>query len=141
MLGGMAKKEFPFDPLRASRLVGRPSTRSQELSQTEARTAPDTLIQALQQASPHSEPRISKEERADLQAVVLDAIETLQPWEHWLLNALLFERMSLREVEHVLGIPKTTVARKRDRILSKLKHELSVHPLVREYLQDDRPRD
>ena len=134
MLVGMAKKEFPFDPLRASRLV-------RELSQTEARAAPDTLIQALQQASPHSEPRVSKQERADLQEVVLDALETLEPWEHWLLNALLFERMSLRQVEYVLGMPKTTVARKRDRILGKLKHELSIHPSVQEYLRDNRPRD
>lgn len=132
MLGGMAKKEFPYDPLSFG-------GKSKEIS--EHSNTPDTLLQALQQASPHSEPRVSKQERADLQAVVLDAIETLEPWEHWLLNALLFERMSLREVEHVLGIPKTTVARKRDRILNKLKHELSVHPLVREYLQDDRPRD
>ena len=128
----MAKKEFPYDPLSFG---GKPK----EIP--EHSNTPDTLLQALQQASPHSEPRVSKQERADLQAVVLDAIETLEPWEHWLLNALLFERMSLREVEHVLGIPKTTVARKRDRILSKLKYELSVHPLVREYLQDDRPRD
>ena len=130
----MAKKEFPFDPLRASRLV-------RELSETEVRGAPDTLIQALQQASPHSEPRVSKQERADLQEVVLDALETLEPWEHWLLNALLFERMSLRQVEYVLGMPKTTVARKRDRILGKLKHELSIHPSVQEYLRDNRPRD
>ena len=134
MLVGMAKKEFPFDPLRASRLV-------RELSETEVRGAPDTLIQALQQASPHSEPRVSKQERADLQEVVLDALETLEQWEHWLLNALLFERMSLRQVEHVLGMPKTTVARKRDRILGKLKHELSIHPSVQEYLRDNRPRD
>ena len=134
MLVGMAKKEFPFDPLRASRLV-------RELSETEVRGAPDTLIQALQQASPHSEPRVSKQERADLQEVVLDALETLEPWEHWLLNALLFERMSLRQVEYVLGMPKTTVARKRDRILGKLKHELSIHPSVQEYLRDNRPRD
>ena len=134
MLVGMAKKEFPFDPLRASRLV-------RELSETEVRGAPDTLIQALQQARPHSAPRISKQERADLQEVVLDALETLEPWEHWLLNALLFERMSLRQVEYVLGMPKTTVARKRDRILGKLKHELSIHPSVQEYLRDNRPRD
>lgn len=127
----MAKKEFPFDPLAGLR----------GSSQTEVRGAPDTLLQALQQASPHSEPRISKQERADLQEVVLDALETLEPWEHWLLNALLFERMSLRQVEHVLGIPKTTVARKRDRILERLKQELSAHPLVREYLSDDRTRD
>ena len=138
----MAKKEFPFDPLRLA--SSRSRTKNQlvrELSQAETRSAPDTLFQALQQAAPHGEPRISKQERADLQEVVLDALETLEPWEHWLLNALLFERMSLRQVEYVLGIPKTTVARKRDRILEKLKHELSIHPLVQEYLNDNKSRD
>jgi len=127
----MAKREFPFDPLEGLR----------GSSYTEIRGAPDTLLQALQQASPHSEPRISKEERADLQAVVLDALEILEPWEYWLLNALLFERMSLRQVEYVLGMPKTTVARQRDRILEKLKRKLSIHPLVKEYLRDVRPRN
>ena len=127
MLGGMAKKEFPFDPLRASRLV-------RELSETEVRGAPDTLIQALQQASPHSEPRISKEERSALQEIVLDTLETLTQSETWLLNMLLFERMSLRQVERLVGIPKTTVARKRDKILRKLENQLRSHSLVSEYL-------
>ena len=127
MLLSMGKKEFPFDPLRASRLV-------RELSQTEARAAPDTLIQALQQAGPHSEPRISKEERSALQEIVLDTLETLTQSETWLLNMLLFERMSLRQVERLVGIPKTTVARKRDKILRKLRHQLRSHPLVSEYL-------
>ena len=127
MLLSMGKKEFPFDPLRASRLV-------RELSQTETRAAPDTIIQALQQASPHSEPRISKEERSALQEIVLDTLETLTQSETWLLNMLLFERMSLRQVERLVGIPKTTVARKRDKILRKLENQLRSHSLVSEYL-------
>mgnify|MGYP003153501608 FL=1 len=121
----MAKKEFPFDPLKG--LKGS--------SQSEVRGAPDTLIQALQQASPFSEPRLSKEESATRQEVVLNALESLEDWELWLLNAVLFERMSLRQIEYVMGIPKTTVARKRDKILNKLKTCLENDPVIKEYLR------
>ena len=121
----MAKKEFPFDPLKGLR----------GSSQSEVRGAPDTLIQALQQASPFSEPRLSNEESAARQEVVLNALESLEDWELWLLNAVLFERMSLRQIEYVMGIPKTTVARKRDKILNKLKTCLENDPVIKEYLR------
>jgi DNA-directed RNA polymerase specialized sigma subunit len=58
----------------------------------------------------------------------------LEPEEVWLLNALLFERLSLRDVEYVLGIPKTTVARKRDKVLAKLRQTLEDNPYVREHI-------
>ena len=120
----MTKKEFPFDPLKGLRGA----------SYAEIRGAPDTLVQALQQASPFSAPRLSKEESTARHEVVLDALETLEDWELWLLNAVLFERMSLRQIEYVMGIPKTTVARKRDKILDKLKTYLEDHPVIKEYL-------
>ena len=120
----MTNKEFPFDPLEGLRGV----------SHTEIRGAPDTLIQALQQASPFNEPRLSKEESAARQEVVLNALETLEDWELWLLNAVLFERMSLRQIEYVMGIPKTTVARKRDKILEKLRTCLENELVIKEYL-------
>lgn len=91
-------------------------------------------MQALQQAGPHTEPSLSNEERAALQEIVLDTLETLTQSETWLLNMLLFERLSLRQVERLVGIPKTTVARKRDKILRKLEHQLRSHALVSEYL-------
>ena len=65
---------------------------------------------------------------------MLDAFDELGEWEIWLLNALLYERRSLREIERMLDIPKTTVARKRDYILRKLKRKLENPPLVQEYL-------
>ena len=120
----MTKKEFPFDPLKGLRGA----------SYAEIRGAPATLVQALQQASAFSEPRLSKEESTARHEVVLDALETLEDWELWLLNAVLFERMSLRQIEYVMGIPKTTVARKRDKILDKLKTYLEDHPVIKEYL-------
>ena len=120
----MAKREFPFDPLQGIRQVDPASLRNR----------PDTLIQALQQSSPHNEPLLSKEEQAELQEVVLNALEKLTDWEIWLINALLFERRSLREVERLVGIPKTTVARKRDQILSSLREILDPNQIIKEYL-------
>jgi len=120
----MAKREFPFDPLQGLRKADPASLRNR----------PDTLIQALQQSSPYSEPYLSKEEQVELQEVVLDALEQLTEWEVWLINALLFERRSLREVERLVGIPKTTVARKRDQILSRLREILAPNRTVKEYL-------
>ena len=120
----MAKREFPFDPLQGLRQTDPASLRNR----------PDTLIQALQQSSPYSEPYLSKEEQAKLQEIVLDALEQLTDWEVWLINALLFERRSLREVERLVGIPKTTVARKRDQILSRLREILAPNRTVKEYL-------
>ena len=118
----MVKKEFPFDTLDLSWK----NTRKPQQKQTE--------IEILQEAAPHAALEESQEERIQLQDAVLDAFDELDEWEIWLLNALLYERRSLREVERMLGIPKTTVARKRDYILRKLKRALDKHPIVRDYL-------
>ena len=81
--------------------------------------------------------KISSEDRAELCDLVLNVYDKLEEKDLWIMNALLFERLSLRDVQYVLGIPKTTVARKRDEILQKLGEELSKHPLVKEYLNDN----
>ena len=69
-----------------------------------------------------------------MREAVVEAIDSLEPLELWLINALLFERLSLRDVEYVLGIPKTTVARKRDKILAKLRLMLEDNLYVREHI-------
>ncbi len=120
----MVKKEFPFDPLDLAWRV---------TSFARAYAHP-SQVEILQEAPPYAVLEQSQEERLQLQDVVLDAFDELGEWEIWLLNALLYERRSLREIERMLDIPKTTVARKRDYILRKLKRKLENHPLVQEYL-------
>jgi DNA-directed RNA polymerase specialized sigma subunit len=120
----MVKKEFPFDPLDLAWRVNDPARAYSHPSQ----------IEVLQGAPPYAALEESQEERIQLQDAVLDAFDQLDEWEIWLLNALLYERRSLREVERMLRIPKTTVARKRDYILRKLKRLLEKDPLVQEYL-------
>lgn len=118
----MVKKEFPFDPLDLSwKAQG-----NQKQKQTE--------IEILQEAEPHAALEESQEERIQLQEAVLDAFDELDDEEIWLLNALLFERLSLRQVERLTQLPKTTVARKRDYILRKLKRALNKHQIVRDHL-------
>ena len=123
----MPKREILRDPIEFAWLFDQASVRRDK-------GQPETEIQSLQQAGPHQSPRISSEERFDLREAVVEAIDSLEPLELWLINALLFERLSLRDVEYVLGIPKTTVARKRDKILAKLRLMLEDNPYVREHI-------
>ena len=122
----MVKKEFPFDPWSLGFAY--------KWAYSAHANPKATQIQVLQEAPPHAALEESQEERIQLQEAVLDAFEELDDEEIWLLNALLFERLSLRQVERLTQLPKTTVARKRDYILRKLKRTLENHPVVREYL-------
>ncbi len=120
----MAKKEFPFDPLGFT---------SKWLYSVNNRPKA-TQMQALQEAPPHVPIEQSLEERIQLHDAVLDVFDELDEDEIWLLNALLYERLSLRQVQRLTSLPKTTVARKRDYILRKLKRALEKHPIVKDYL-------
>jgi DNA-directed RNA polymerase specialized sigma subunit len=123
----MAKREYSFDPIALVSLSQRYGSQGR---------LPTTPMEALQQAGP-DEPLTSKDEQVELQEIVLNALNHLEDWEQWLLNALLFEKMSLRQVEFVLGMPKTTVARKRDIVLGKLKTYLANEPVIRRYLHGE----
>ena len=120
------KKEFPFDPLGGLRGIDWHGNAVRD-------NPPETELIALQEAGT-KEPRESLEEQAALREIVLDSLSVLSEEEAWLLNALLFERLSLREVQRAIGIPKTTVARYRDKILAKLRVSLADNPAIRDYL-------
>ena len=91
----------------------------------------------MQESLGSTDERISSEDRAELRDLVMNVYDKLEEKDLWIMNALLFERLSLRDIQFVLGIPKPTVARKRDEILHKLGEELSKHPLVKEYLYEN----
>jgi|TARA_R110002020_G_scaffold166874_1_gene355051 DNA-directed RNA polymerase specialized sigma24 family protein len=65
-----------------------------------------------------------------LREVLADAIEALDPEDRWLIERVLIEGVSLRKVGAVLGISKTSVARRRDRIRIKLIKKLLKEPQV-----------
>ena len=95
---------------------------------------PQTPTQALIQTKPNEPILVSAQERLQLREVVASAMEQLTEEEIWIINALLFERLSLREAGAILQIPKTTLARRRDKILRKLRKALENEPLVEDYL-------
>jgi DNA-directed RNA polymerase specialized sigma subunit len=70
-----------------------------------------------------------------LRELIADAMDdNLSDLEMWVFNALFVERKSLRRLSKELSIPKTTVARIRDRATKKLREALQSHPAIQEYL-------
>jgi len=126
----MAKKEVFRDPQKYAWLY-------EKYEGARHNRLPETEMQALVQAAPHSEPQVSKQEREALREIVVSVMDELSDEETWFINALLFERLSLRTVEYITGIPKTSVARKRDKILAKLRNKLADNPAVKEYINGD----
>ena len=120
------KREFPYNPLEWR---GPASTDGRALRNN----PPETELIALQEAGT-LEPRESLEEQEALRETVVSALDILNAEEAWLLNALLFERLSLRQIERRIGIPKTTVARYRDKTLAKLRDALADNPTIQDYL-------
>jgi DNA-directed RNA polymerase sigma subunit (sigma70/sigma32) len=97
-------------------------------------TLPYTPWEALMVAD--GSPQTSVMEMVALREIINDAIEELlSPLEVWVFNALFVERKSLRKLEKELSIPKTTIARIRDKATSKLRDKLSTETLIQEYLE------
>jgi len=81
-------------------------------------------------AAPGVEPEESIEEQDELREILADALDSLTEEEQWIFLMLTTVQLSLRFVGRVLGVPKTTLARRRDRIIQKLQAALLESPLV-----------
>lgn len=77
---------------------------------------------------------VSLEETASLRDALGRAIDGLPPEDRWIVERLLIEGMSLRKAGAVLGIPKTTLARRRDHIRCRLIDVLSDDPAMRGWI-------
>lgn len=107
----------------SNRLLGRPR--------------PATELEALMQLGPHQESDLLPlDTTALLKEVVGAAIDRLPDEDRWIFNRLFVEQLSLRVTGRILGIPKTTLARRRDRIRRHLIVELSESEVVRRWLID-----
>ncbi len=99
---------------------------------------PDTVAEALVSCKPFEEPELSLEERdhdnRDLAFVVLEVFESLTKEEQWIYHMLVEIGLSMRFVARVLGMPKTTFARKRDELAEKIRLKLLEHEVVRKKL-------
>jgi len=84
--------------------------------------------------APFDEPEESIEEQDELREILADALDSLTEEERWIFLMLTTVKLSLRFVGRVLGVPKTTLARRRDRIVRKLQDELADSALVQRRL-------
>lgn len=103
-----------------------------------AETRADTDYQALMETPPGYEPDVSRAERLELRDLIVDAIDGLTEQEKWIFDALFVRRLSLRQLAAEIQMPKTTVARWRDRLLLRVRSKLEHEPMIIEYLEGSR---
>ena len=125
----MAKKrEWPEDPtssLWANTRTKAAFTNNRAINDLEAliSLAPGQTVDILPMENTHL-----------LREALADAVDKLSPEEEWIFNILFIAGLSLRLAGRVLGIPKTTLARRRDAIRLKLLEDLTEHPEVKAWL-------
>lgn len=131
----MAKKrEYSYEP---DKIVWMASAGLRNVVSCTSDTRPLTHIQALMEQAPGVSLKIVPlEETLLLKEALAEAFESLSPEDLWIAERLLIEGMSLRKAGAVLGIPKTTLARRRDKIRLRLVDALVDSPAVRGYLRD-----
>jgi len=123
------KREFPTDPADWSTNAswGRSTTGVRPLSD----------IEGLMELAPYQEPTVqSILGTAVLKEAIGAAIDNLNDEDRWIFNALFVEQLSLRVAGRVVGIPKTSLARRRDYIRRQLIAELGESEVVRGWLID-----
>jgi hypothetical protein len=118
-------REIPQDPHTLAFIAG--------AAPTVFAPKPTTTLEALMVCPPGVTPQKAAREALDLRDVIEDAVQDLEPIEAWIFNETMVARRSLR----AFGIPKTTVARIRDRAIRKLRETLETDPIVQTYLEKD----
>ena len=109
-----------------------PVGRSQTSIRPWSQRRPENLYDALVRAAPFQEIEESIAEQDELREILADAVDELTEEEQWIFLMFTTVRLSLRFVGRVLDVPKTTLARRRDRIIQKLQGLLLDSPLVQE---------
>ena len=93
-------------------------------------------IEALMSCPPAEDPEESVLEQIALREALADALDNLEEDDRWIFDMLIVVRLSLRFVGRVVGVPKTTLARRRDTIVAGLQEQLLENPVVRERFRD-----
>ena len=82
---------------------------------------PETDIQALMEAAPFEEPRISKENQQNINHLVEDLVDELDVYERAIIEYTVYAGHSIRACGRMLGIPKSTVHRMKLAALEKIR--------------------
>ena len=125
MTDEVRRKESLYDPLLQT-------TGSQRHASAFGRAF--SPLEALIACAPSQEPEESVLEQLALREALADALDSLEEDDRWIFDMLIVVRLSLRFVGLVIGMPKTTVARRRDRIIADLRQRLLDHPVIKERL-------
>ena len=125
-------REFPYDPKALGRL--------RYIHHRHAQMAhrPLSDIEALMQMAPgdrrltNADSIISTLELKEAVGIIVDS---LPPEDKYIIEQLLVQGNSLRKLGYVLGIPKTSLARRRDKIREQLMVELAAHPGIQNWIR------
>lgn len=99
---------------------------------------PTSDIAALMQLAPGQTQHLaSLESQEALKETVGKAVDGLDPEDRWIFEALLIQGVSLRTAARVLGIPKSSLARRRDRIKMRLMSQLVDDKVVQQWRKRD----
>jgi RNA polymerase sigma factor (sigma-70 family) len=85
---------------------------------------PESELQALMETRPGDEPDASIAERQALRTLFADAVDTLPERERYVIEALFWERLSLRDLALRMSLSKTQLSRIRDTALERLRGAL-----------------
>lgn len=103
---------------------------------------PDTVLEAVMQAPAYETPEESHEEAsvrlAPLRRVLNEALAGLGEDERRLVDKIVFERRSFRQLEDEWKIPKTTLHRWYAAAIGQLRVTLADHPQIQQYLLGER---
>jgi hypothetical protein len=95
---------------------------------------PSTELQAVMETAPFQEPKESWEEFAPFADSMVLVLKSLTDFEQWIVDSLVWQRMSLQQVADMLGTHKVEIFRIRNKIFDKIKQVLYLNLTVRERL-------
>ena len=125
-------REFPYPPNQIEYL------RVANHRQPQMTTRSLTDLEVLMQLAPGAEWCVSIPSivsTLELKESVGAAIDTLSPEDKYIIEQLLVQGNSLRKLGYVLGIPKTSLARRRDKIRQQLVIKLVANPKVQKWIR------
>lgn len=118
----ISRKEVPVDIAEVSNLP--------DLSQ------PKTAWQALMQAMPNQEAELSKDVPNPINSAIVDCVDMLCEQDRFIINAIIWEQVTLSVLGDRLGVSTPHASRLRDAAYENLKQLLFMHDTLREYLSN-----
>jgi len=127
------QREYPYPPRQIEylRIV------NHRYAQTNTRLLTD--LEALMQLAPGAEWCVSVPSivsTLELKDAVGAIVDLLPPEDRYIIEQLMIQGNSLRKLGYVLGIPKTSLARRRDRIRQTLMEELADDPIIQNWIRN-----